>query len=349
MKSLSTLLIILICALGASAVTVTVSQPATTVATVGTSTTLQAAASSSHPITAWHIYVDSKNVFGGPMPTSTISANLTLAEGTHRVTVRAWDSTGAYDSQDLSLTATATVPPTPSDAGPTPPANAIKVGSDIQDLTGWHSCDDPSCSGSSSTATGSWWMSNHNTTPSLSGSSAQFHLTGTTSEDVLWSHPLGRDDSATRYLYDYWVYMPAHVMDRTYAFEHDVVWTVGGRKYDFSTQCHITSATNKTAHWDTWDGATIHWVHTNIDCSRLLQTSTWHHVKVLAERTPDLRTHYISFTLDGVTVPVQDTYTYRATKTSGWAPHFSVQIQVDLMSGSIPVSEYYDKANLFAW
>src|SRR5690348_7948175 len=79
----------------AMAVTVNVSNPLP-YATVTSPVNVKASASSTKPITGWHVYVDNKDVYGGTMSTTAVSPTLTLAAGTHTVSVRAWDSTGAY-------------------------------------------------------------------------------------------------------------------------------------------------------------------------------------------------------------------------------------------------------------
>jgi hypothetical protein len=84
-------------------VTVTVNTP-TNGSTVGTALNVNATASGSNKITAWHIYVDGQNVYSAGA-TSSVSANLNLTSGTHKMIVRAWDSTGAYGSANLQLTA----------------------------------------------------------------------------------------------------------------------------------------------------------------------------------------------------------------------------------------------------
>jgi Phosphoesterase family len=96
-----------ITAVPASGVTVTVSSPAdgaavpTSLDFVASATTTNSGAS----ITGWHIYVDSNDAFGTPGPTTSIYAPVSMSAGTHTVIVRAWDSTGAFGDQTLSVTA----------------------------------------------------------------------------------------------------------------------------------------------------------------------------------------------------------------------------------------------------
>src|SRR5205823_2398242 len=92
----------------AASVTVTVSKPSNG-ATVPLTFNVTASASTSNSgasVTGWHIYIDSVDKFGTPGPTSSINTNVTTTAGTHTMIVRAWDSTGAFGDQTLTITAT---------------------------------------------------------------------------------------------------------------------------------------------------------------------------------------------------------------------------------------------------
>src|SRR5436305_8586592 len=106
----SFILVILASLLTASAafatVTVTVSSPANN-ATVPTTLNFVASAStdaSGARVTGWFIYVDSVAAWNTSGPTSSINAPVTMSAGVRTVIVRAWDSTGAFGSQTLTLT-----------------------------------------------------------------------------------------------------------------------------------------------------------------------------------------------------------------------------------------------------
>jgi hypothetical protein len=55
-------------------------------------------------VTAWHVYVDGVLAYGTQGPTSSISTTLAMDDGRHELIVRAWDSTGYYDSASLTIT-----------------------------------------------------------------------------------------------------------------------------------------------------------------------------------------------------------------------------------------------------
>src|SRR3954470_15799421 len=110
-KRILPLLAVLLLAVAAPAlatVTVTVSSPANN-ATVPNTFNVVASASTDAAgakITGWWIYVDSVQAWHGNA-TGSINAPLTLSAGSHQVLVRAWDSTGAFGTQILNLTAAA--------------------------------------------------------------------------------------------------------------------------------------------------------------------------------------------------------------------------------------------------
>jgi hypothetical protein len=135
------------------AVNVTVTTP-TANSTVSSPATIQASASSSHSITGWRIYVDGSSVYTGGA-VQRISPAIGIAAGTHQVIVRAWDSSGAYGSANLTLTVSASAPPVvqtpaPSATGVTvavssPTSTTIRSpitlaasASSAAAITGWH-------------------------------------------------------------------------------------------------------------------------------------------------------------------------------------------------------------------
>jgi len=83
-------------------VAVNISSPLTAAA-VTSPANIVASASSAHSIASWNIYVDSVSSYVQNYGSS-INANLALSPGTHSVLVRAWDSTGAYGDETISVT-----------------------------------------------------------------------------------------------------------------------------------------------------------------------------------------------------------------------------------------------------
>jgi hypothetical protein len=110
-----------------SAPAVTVSSPATG-AVLSSPVRIQASAypTSGNTITGWQVYVDSVDMYTGG-PVASIDPTLALNSGKHTVVVRAWDTSGAYASQTLSLTITSLEPTITVST----PANNANVGSPV--------------------------------------------------------------------------------------------------------------------------------------------------------------------------------------------------------------------------
>jgi hypothetical protein len=69
--------------------------------------TVKATASSNYAITGWRVYVENALVYSAGAGSS-ISASLTMAPGAHRVTVRAWNSSGTSGAAYVNLTVSST-------------------------------------------------------------------------------------------------------------------------------------------------------------------------------------------------------------------------------------------------
>jgi hypothetical protein len=55
-------------------------------------------------VTGWQVYVDGVLAYGTGGPTAAITTSVPMEDGNREVIVRAWDSTGYYDSQSLTIT-----------------------------------------------------------------------------------------------------------------------------------------------------------------------------------------------------------------------------------------------------
>lgn len=320
-------------------VNVTITSPASTVSNAPLS--VSASATSGNVITGWRVYLDNQDVYNTGS-TSNISTTLNAAPGTHTLTVRAWDSTGAYGSAYSNVTVSAPSTPGDSGSGPVPPSTAV-VYSNIEEraVSSWFSCRSRDCSGSDAWAT--YWVAPYQSTPSLDGASTQFYVSGNAWADVLWAAKLGgAAASKTHFILDYWLKPNADTLTHAEALEFDVVMAYNGRKWDFSHQFHYGAG-----HFDTWDGVTLNWVHTNMALPKL-DPNTWHHIKLYGERVSD-QTHNISLTLDSTTYQIPSQYAWHYTKASNWANSISVQVQIDINSKPGTASEYVDKMNLYLW
>jgi hypothetical protein len=124
--------------------TVVVSSPANS-STMTAPVPIQSSASPSpsHSISGWWIYVDNVGVYKTGA-VSSIHPNVSMHTGTHQVVVRAWDSSGNFGDQTLTLTVNAIKPSVQIST----PSNNATVGSPVnlrasaspssgQTITGW--------------------------------------------------------------------------------------------------------------------------------------------------------------------------------------------------------------------
>jgi hypothetical protein len=105
-------LLLAVAAPALATVTVTVSSPANNATVPNTFNVVASATTNAGgaQVTGWYIYVDSVAAWNTSGPTSSINASVTMSTGPHTVLVRAWDSTGAFGSQTLTLTASPSCP-----------------------------------------------------------------------------------------------------------------------------------------------------------------------------------------------------------------------------------------------
>lgn len=168
-------------------------------------------------------------------------------------------------------------------------------------------------------------------------------MSGSAWADVLWYKQVAPVPSATHYLLDYWVKPNPDTLTHAEALEFDFVQIVNGRKYDVSNEIHYSGQ----PHWDTWDGANLRWVHTNVPCPKL-DPNAWHRIKILAERVGN-QTHNISYTVDGETYQVPTQYAWHNTRITGSSTAQNVQVQLDTNANAGTASEYVDSITLSLW
>ena len=89
---------------------------------------LQASAfpTAGHTVTGWSIYIDSLTAYSAG-PVTSINPTLTMKNGQHTVVVRAWDTSGAFGDQTLTLTVSSLNPAVTIST----PANNANVGSPV--------------------------------------------------------------------------------------------------------------------------------------------------------------------------------------------------------------------------
>ena len=301
---------------------VNVTSPANN-ATIASPFQVIASASASNPITAMQIYLDGQLVFANNA--ASLNTNVSASTGSHSLVVQAWDSSGAFYKQPLAITVSSSVPP-----------NAI-VQSEIQNMGGWENCTTCAGAGGNGPPAG-FSMLQFQASPSLSGSSAQFNIWGSTPySDVLWWKQLGGNNGIANFQYDLDFYITAPQFAQ--ALEFDVNQSTGNTKFIFGTQCNIRDG----GVWDIWDTAGGAWRHTNIACPPPA-AFVWHHVTWEFTRN-DNQTIFVALTFDGVKHYLN--WAYWAKPWSG--SEINVAFQMDGDYAQHPYSVWLDNVTLAYW
>jgi hypothetical protein len=215
-------------------------------------------------------------------------------------------------------------------------STAQTLKSSIEQMSGWQSCS--SCAG----AGGSGPSAPHSMTlvssPSLSGSSAKFHIGGSTPySDALWWKQLGASNSKTHFTYDVYFYLKAPSYAQ--ALEFDVNQSNGSHKFIFGTECSI-----KDGHvWEVYDPKGGAWRSTGIYCG-MPSGYKWHHIHWELYRDSS-KVHYVSFTLDGVKHYVNRSYYARGSSVN----EINVAFQMDGDKYQHDYDTWVDKVSLKYW
>jgi hypothetical protein len=272
------------------------------------------------------IYVDNASVYVAAA--KSIDTNVTIANGSHSITVQAWDSAGHVYKSAFSITVqtSSVIPPTAT------------VFSKVEEMTNWQSCD--VCAGAGGNGpTTPHWMAQFQTSPSLDGASAEFFVGGSTPyAAALWWKQLGPIDSVTHFVYD----MNFYLTDSTapQALEFDVNQSVNGKKYIFGTECDFHG--NQT--WRVWDSS-LHWQDTGVSCAAAHSAKVWHSLRWEFERTSGGHTHFIAVTVDGVRKSVDRFYNPQASSVR----ELNLAFQMDGNSTMTDYKVWLDKVKLSVW
>jgi len=311
--------------------------------------TISGTASSNSGITGWTIYVDSNLVFRENTSSRSLSTAVSMSSGTHRLVVKAWDTSGANGAAYLTVTAgnysTSSISSTSSSGLiPAPPSNA-KYFNNVNQMSGWIACSACAQSGTAS----SYWFRQWVGSPSLDGKSMESYIRGSYgawadnlfvkkfgdqtwarhieySTNFLWNAPRTRQGNG------------AYVVQ---AIEFDARMLIGNFKYLFGTQCNYGHGT-----WDIWSNTGRYWQHTAIPCQKW-GPNTWH--KVTWYFTIDSNTkylHYAALKVDGTE--------YRVDKwvAAGPVPYnkeFLIQFEQDTDLNGDPWYLWTDKTQVALW
>lgn len=214
--------------------------------------------------------------------------------------------------------------------------SAQTVKSGIQKMSGWQNCT--ACAGAGGSGpTSTISMKQFISSPSLSGSAAQFSIAPTKPySDALWWKQLGAVNTATNLVYNLYFYLKTPQYSQ--ALEFDANQANGSRRWVFGTQCNIAAG-----HWDVWGNAAGNWISTGIPCS-MPTAYKWHHLTWEFKRTATTVT-FVAFTYDGVKHYVNRTY---PAKTSG-SKELNVAFQMDTRSAIKGYNTWVDNISLKYW
>ncbi|HEX2331389.1 MAG TPA: hypothetical protein VHN74_21870 [Candidatus Angelobacter sp.] len=170
----------------------------------------------------------------------------------------------------------------------------------IQTMPGWQNCS--VCAGiNASGPAATYSMTQNQKSPSLSGHSAKFSISGKTPySDALWWKQLGANNSVTHLKYDVDFYLTTPQYAQSLEFDNNQA--IGHTKFIFGTQCNIRNR----GDWDVWDTKGGAWRPTGIPC-HAPSAFKWHHLTWQFKRDAT-KNYFVSVTLDGVTHYVNRSY-----------------------------------------
>ncbi|MBV8476202.1 MAG: hypothetical protein JOZ36_06020 [Acidobacteria bacterium] len=190
--------------------------------------------------------------------------------------------------------------------------------------------------------------------PSLSGSSTQHNLGGTSSpgyKDAFWNnHLIGDfstqglpDNSKTlvpslhNFVYD--VYFYGNNIGASQALEFDINQFFGGKSFIWGHECRIAGGNE----WDVWDNGAHHWHATGIPCYP--NNNAWNHLTIQVQRSSSDQVVFQSITLNGVQRNVN--YVSYPTGTSWYG--LTINYQQDGNYKQSGYSIWLDKLNFSYW
>ena len=319
---------------GAASGSVAVSSPANGAA-VGSPMSVVASASAAKPISSMRVYLDGVSMY--TVNAASLNTSIAAANGSHSLVIQAWDSAGAVYKNALTVNVgSSTAPPPPPPGIPAPPAGAVTK-TQIQTIAAWDSCT--VCAGiGASGPVATYAMTENQASPSLSGHSARFDISGATPySDALWWKQLGGVNTAKNFKYDVDFFLTAPQYAE--ALEFDVNQSNGHSHFIFGTQCNIKAG----GVWDYWDNQAKHWASTGVTCV-MPAANAWHHITWEFQRT-DTSITYVAFTIDGATHYINKV----TAPTPSTVSEINVAFQMDGDFAMHAFSAWLDNVTLSYW
>ena len=206
----------------------------------------------------------------------------------------------------------------------------------VQQQTGWLTCGACGNTGGGG-ALATYQMTRGVTTPSLSGSSAQFSIGGNYPyADAYWYYRhTARDTQINSLRYEFDLYVPAGSENSPQAIEFECQQRLDGYVYNFAWQAEYPSN-----RWRVFNYTIKSWEAAGIALQRFTPNS-WHHI--IAEYHNDAaakKTYHDALTVDGVRYPLN--IVHDATNTGNMTNEFTNAFQLDLNGQPVPYSVYVD-------
>ena len=279
---------------------------------------------------------------------ASFNEQLCLGAGAQKTVIQAWDNCGGSATKQIDLTV----------QGASPAQAGLDTAGvyDLQAAPNWNQWGElaPVYDVCSPCGGVSWNMSQHVSSPSLSGNATRFDIGGSVPySDVLWSNKIIGDGS-TKNLpdkdrnilpniqnlqYDVDVFVTNWAV--TQDLEFDVNIYMNGVGQEWGTECnHLADGA-----WDIWDNVSRHWIATNAPCS--LNSNAWNHITLSVQRLPDSSLLYKAITVNGTTFNINRT-SGSFSVPSGWYG-MTVNFQMDGNYQMAANTTFVDNLNIRYW
>jgi hypothetical protein len=265
---------------------------------------------------------------------ASLNTNLTLGAGTYNTVVEEWDNCGGAATTPITIT-----------------VGAGSTFSNLQKSGGWAGygqgppnfidCSPSPCDGIT------YSMTQGIKSPTLSGSSTQYNLGGTTvySDALFNNHLIGAQSSQgvtdpnhtlipTLHNFTYDVYFYGTNLALSQALEFDINQFYDDLGFIWGHECRIAGGNE----WDIWDNVSQKWVPTGIACNPV--SNSWNHLTIQVQRTSSNQLLYQSITLNGVTNTLNQTYSPGSAPSSWWG--ITINFQMDGNYKQSPYAVYLD-------
>ena len=219
-------------------------------------------------------------------------------------------------------------------SSPQIPSSARSI-TDIQKISNWENCTD--CAGGAFAA---YSMTTGISSPSLSGSSAQFSLKSGTAPwgQALWWKYLTADNSVTHFVYDLYFYVD--IPSAAQALEFTVSHSTGSSRYEYATQCDLGGSHT----WRSWNPSKHGWDSMGVSCPTPA-AKTWNHLVWEFERNSSNQVVFKAVTLNESRSDINFTQSRQSDSSSG----IDISFQMDAKSGPTLFSVWLDKVKLIYW